>query len=144
MNKAILVGRLVRDPELRSTTSGVMVCSFVVACDRKYAQDGERQADFINCIAWRQQAEFIARYFKKGERIALEGTIQTRSWNDNNGYKRYVTEIVVDNVEFAQSKSATAPASPAPAVPAPAETQEQTDEGYNEFSATYLGEDLPF
>ncbi len=144
MNKAILVGRLTKDPELKSTPSGVMVCSFVVACDRRYTQDGERQADFINCIAWRQTAEFISRYFKKGERIALEGTIQTRSWQDNNGYKHYVTEIVVDNVEFAQSKSATAPASPAPAVPSPAEPKEQTDEGYNEFSAAYIGEDLPF
>lgn len=144
MNKAILVGRLTKDPELKNTPSGVMVCGFVVACDRKHAQNGERQTDFINCVAWRQQAEFIARYFKKGERIALEGTIQTRSWNDNQGYKRYVTEIVVESVEFAQSKSETAPASPAPTVPTPAEPQEQTDEGYNEFSAAYLGEDLPF
>lgn len=104
MNRVVLVGRLARDPELRTTASGISVCNFTVACDRRYAQNGERQADFINCIAWRQSGEFVSRYFTKGHRIALEGSIQTRSWDDQNGNKRYATEVVVDHVEFAQSK----------------------------------------
>ena len=105
MNRVVLVGRLARDPELRSTPSGVSVCNFTVACDRRFAQNGERQADFISCIAWRQSGEFVSRYFKKGDRIALDGSIQTRSWDDQNGNKRYATEVVVDHVEFAQSKT---------------------------------------
>ena len=106
MNKAILVGRMVRDPEPRSTANGVSVCSFTVACDRRFVKQGEeRSADFINCIAWRKTGESIAQYFKKGDRIGLEGSIQTRSWTDNDGKTRYATEIVVEQWEFAQSKT---------------------------------------
>ncbi len=106
MNKVILVGRLTKNPELRATTSGVSVCSFTVACDRRFVKQGEeRKADFINCIAWRQSGEAIAKYFAQGNRIALEGSIQTRSWTDNEGKTRYATEVVVDQWEFAQSKS---------------------------------------
>ena len=106
MNKAILVGRLTKDPDLRSTASGIPVCSFTVACDRRFLKQGEeRQADFINCIAWQKSAESIAQYFKKGHRIALEGSIQTRSWTDNEGKTRYATEVVVEQWEFAQSKN---------------------------------------
>ncbi|MBR4874521.1 MAG: single-stranded DNA-binding protein [Clostridia bacterium] len=106
MNKVILVGRLVRDPELRATSSGVNVCSFTVACDRRFVKQGEeRKADFINCIAWRQTAESISKYFFKGHRIALEGSLQVRSWTDNEGKNRYATEVVVDQWEFAQSKT---------------------------------------
>ncbi|WP_249311725.1 single-stranded DNA-binding protein [Congzhengia minquanensis] len=106
MNKVILVGRLTKDPELRATTSGIPVCSFTVACDRRFVKQGEeRKADFINCIAWRQAGESISKYFAKGHRIALEGSIQTRSWTDNEGKTRYSTEVVVDQWEFAQSKS---------------------------------------
>lgn len=106
MNKVILVGRLTKDPELRSTQSGVSVASFTVACDRRFVRQGEeRKADFINCIAWRQTGEFVSRYFTKGMRIALEGTLQTRDWTDNEGKRRYATEVIVDNVEFAQSRS---------------------------------------
>ena len=106
MNKVILVGRLTRDPDLRSTASGVSVCSFTVVCDRRYVKQGEeRQADFINCVAWRQTGEGIARYFKKGHRIALEGSIQTRSWVDRDGNTRYATEVIVEQWEFAQSKN---------------------------------------
>lgn len=109
MNKVILVGRLTKDPELRSTASGVSVCSFTVACDRRFVKQGEeRKADFIDCIAWRQAAESISKYFAKGHRIALEGSIQTRSWTDNDGKNRYATEVVVDQWEFAQSKSENA------------------------------------
>ncbi len=106
MNKVILVGRLTKDPELRATTSGTSVASFTIACDRKYVKQGEeRKADFINCIAWRQSAEAISRYFKKGDRIALEGSIQVREWQDNDGKKHYATEVVVEAWEFAQSKT---------------------------------------
>ena len=106
MNKAILVGRLTKDPELRATTSGVSVASFTVACDRRFVKQGEeRKADFINCIAWQKSAEAISKYFKKGDRIALEGSIQIRDWQDNDGKKHYATEVVVDAWEFAQSKS---------------------------------------
>ena len=106
MNKVILVGRLTKDPELRATTSGIPVCSFTVACDRRFVKQGEeRKADFINCIAWRQAGESISKYFAKGHRIALEGSIQTRSWTDNEGKTRYATEVVVDQWEFAQSKN---------------------------------------
>lgn len=106
MNKVILVGRFGRDPELRISSSGVSVVSFSVACDRRYVKQGEeRKADFINCIAWRQSAEAIFKHFKKGDRIALVGSIQVREWFDSDGNKRYATEVVVDEWEFAQSKS---------------------------------------
>lgn len=106
MNKVILVGRLARDPELRATGTGVPVCSFSVACDRRFVKQGEeRKADFINCIAWRQTGESIAKYFAKGHRIALEGTLQTRSWQDADGKNRYAMEVIVDQWEFAQSKT---------------------------------------
>lgn len=106
MNKVVLVGRLAKDPEIRSTANGISVCSFTVACDRRFVKPGEeRKADFINCIAWRQAGESISKYFAKGHRIALEGSIQTRSWTDNEGKTRYATEVVVEQWEFAQSKS---------------------------------------
>ena len=119
MNKVILVGRLARDPELRTTGSGLPVCSFSVACDRRYVKQGEeRKADFINCIAWRQTGESIAKFFQKGNRIALEGTLQTRSWQDNEGKTRYAMEVVVDSWEFAQSKNETTGGFSASAAPA--------------------------
>lgn len=106
VNKVILVGRLTKDPELRSTASGVMVAGFTIACDRRYVKQGEeKKADFINCIAWRASAELISRHFKKGDRIALEGTLQVRDWVDGDGKRRYTTEVVVGEWEFAQSKS---------------------------------------
>ena len=106
MNKVILVARLAKDPELRATTSGTSVASFTVACDRRFVKQGEeRKADFINCIAWRQSAEAISKYFKKGDRIALEGSIQVRDWTDNDGKRHYATEVIVEAWEFAQSKS---------------------------------------
>ena len=104
MNKVILVGRLAKDPELRATQSGTAVVSFSVACDRRFTKEGERSADFISCTAWGKTAEFISRYFTKGMRIALSGRIETRSWEDDKGNKRYATEVVVEEVEFAQSK----------------------------------------
>lgn len=118
----ILVGRLVRDPELRTTQSGTPVSSFTVACDRRYVKEGEeRQADFINCVAWNKTAEFVGQYFTKGMRIALDGRIQTRSYDDNDGNKRFVTEVVAEAVEFAQSRNENgnndAPTMPSAPVP---------------------------
>lgn len=101
LNRVILMGRIAQDLELRTTQSGVSVLAFTVAVDRSYAKPGEeRQTDFIDCVAWRQNAEFINRYFGKGRMIAIEGTLQKRSYDDRNGNKRYVTEVVVDNVSF--------------------------------------------
>lgn len=106
MNKAILVGNLTRDPEMRTTPNGVSVTSFTVAVNRRYkSQDGQQQTDFINCVAWRSTAEFVAKHFTKGSRIGVVGTIQTRTYDDQNGNKRYVTEVVADEVEFAGSKT---------------------------------------
>ena len=104
LNKSIIGGRLTADPELKQTASGVSVCSFTVAVNRRYAKDGNQEADFINCQAWRQTAEFICKYFKKGSSICVAGAIQTRSWEDNNGQKRYATEIVVDEAYFVDGK----------------------------------------
>ncbi|NLZ71935.1 MAG: single-stranded DNA-binding protein [Clostridiaceae bacterium] len=105
MNKAILMGRLTADPELRTTQSNISVCSFTLAVDRRFKnQSGERETDFIPIVAWRQTAEFVARYFGKGARIALVGSIQPRSWDDDNGVRHYRTEVIADEVYFADSK----------------------------------------
>lgn len=105
LNKAILGGRLTSDVELKQTQSGVSVCSFTIAVNRKVKQGEEQKADFINCQAWRQTAEFIAKYFRKGSSICITGSIQTRNWTDQNGNKRYATEVVVDEANFVDSKS---------------------------------------
>lgn len=101
LNRVILMGRITHDLELKQTQSGISVLSFSIAVDRGYAKQGEeRQTDFINCVAWRQRAEFINNYFAKGRMIAIEGTLQTRTYDDKNGVKHYVTEVVVDNASF--------------------------------------------
>lgn len=106
MNKVILVGNLTRDPEPKTISSGVSCATFTVACQRKYTnQQGVREADFINCVVWRQTADFVLKYFNKGSKIGLDGTIQTRTYDAQDGTKKYVTEVVVDNVEFVSSKS---------------------------------------
>lgn len=106
LNRVILMGRITHDLELRTTQSGLSVLSFVVAVDRSFVKQGEeRQSDFIDCVAWRQQAEFINRYFSKGRMIAVEGTLQTRSYEDKNGNKRKAVEVVVDNVSFTGEKA---------------------------------------
>lgn len=105
MNKAILMGRLTRDPELRQTSSGISVCNFQIAVDRRFKNaQGEREADFIPIVCWRHQAEFVNRYFQKGSRIALVGSIQVRSWTQDDGQRRYMTEVIADEVYFADSK----------------------------------------
>lgn len=105
LNTAIIMGRLTADPELRTTQSGTSVTSFTVAVDRAYKSGDERQTDFINVVAWRGTAEFVSRYFAKGQMIAVQGSIQTRNYEDKNGNKRTAVEIVADNVSFCGSKS---------------------------------------
>ncbi len=115
-NKIILVGNMTSDPELKKTPNGVSVTSFSIAVSRRFVKQGEQpQADFINIVAWRQTAEFIARYFNKGKPILICGQLQTRSFTDQNGQKRYVTEVVADEATFVENKGAgggnSAPAS---------------------------------
>ena len=106
INKVILGGRLTSDPELKTTPTGVSVASFSIAVNRRFnGKDEEQKADFINIVAWRQVGEFITRFFRKGSSICLVGSIQTRSWTDNNGNKRYTTEVVADEALFVDSKS---------------------------------------
>ena len=105
INKTILGGRLTADPELKQTQSGHSVCSFSLAVNRKFQKEGEQQADFINCVAWRNTAEFICRYFKKGSSLCIVGSIQTRAWTDQNNQKRYATDVIVDEAMFVDSKS---------------------------------------
>lgn len=105
MNKVILVGRITKDPELKRTNSDIPFVQFTVAVNRTYQnKNGERQADFISCIAWRQVAELLARYIKKGSQIGVEGNIQTRTFDDQNGVRRYITEVVCDQIHFLDSK----------------------------------------
>ena len=106
MNRVILMGHLTRDPEMRTTATGKHVARFSVACQRrvKNRQTGQYDADFIDCVAWEKTAAFVCNYFQKGSRIALEGRLQSGSYEDKNGQKRYYTEVVVENVEFAGSK----------------------------------------
>lgn len=105
LNKVILMGRFTKDPELKSTQSGTSVVSFSIACDRDFVgQNGERETDFINCVAWKGTAEFICKYFRKGSLAAIEGRIETRSWDTPEGKKGYATEVNVSNIYFAESK----------------------------------------
>ena len=108
MNKVFLIGRLTRDPELRYTGNNTAVASFSIAVNRNFTnQQGEREADFINIVVWRKQAENVKNYLSQGSQVAIDGRLQTRSYEDNNGQKRYVTEVVADNVEFLGSKNSS-------------------------------------
>ena len=120
LNHITIMGRFVRDPELRRTGSGVAVASFTLAVDRdfKSGNSGEKEVDFIDCVAWRQAGEFVSKYFTRGRMAVVTGRLQIRSWNDKDGNKRRTAEVVADNVYFADSKSE--PASTAPQASAPA------------------------
>lgn len=119
MNIVSLIGRLTADPELRTTQSGISMTRFTLAVDRPYTKAGEeKQADFITIVAWRQTAEFVCKYFGKGRRMALNGSIRTGSYTDKDGNKRYTTEVFADNVEFCDSKNSSGP----------------SDGGYNSYS----------
>ena len=134
LNKVILMGRLVKDPELKYTPSNVAVVSFTVAVDRRYQKQDEKQADFINVVAWRSAAEFVSKWFRKGQMIALSGSIQTRTWDDSDGNRRYVTEVIAEEVSFAGSKGDTQ-----------APVQEQNSESDFIDVTPAVGEDgLPF
>ena len=113
-NKVILIGNLTADPELKQTPNGVSVCRFTLAVNRRFARNeqGQQTADFITIVTWRQSAEFVARYFKKGRPILVCGQIQSRSWTDQSGQKRYSTEVVADEVTFVENKSDTASGAP--------------------------------
>ena len=104
LNRVILLGRLVADPEFRQTQSGVSVCRFRVAVDRPYQKDKERQADFIGCTAWRNTAEFVSRYFSKGKMIIVEGSLHNNDYTDNNGVKHYSMDVQAENVGFGEAK----------------------------------------
>ena len=104
MNYFVGIGRLTRDPEVRYTQSGKAYASFTLAIDRRKSTDGNQQADFISCVAWEKTAKVISQYCTKGKKIAVEGRIQTRSYDANDGTKRYVTEVVVNGMEFCDSK----------------------------------------
>ncbi len=147
LNCAVIMGRLTADPELRTTPNGVSVTSFSVAVDRSYQKAGEeRQTDFINVVAWRQTAEFVSRYFHKGSMIAVQGSIQTRNYEDKTGARRTAVEIVADNVSFCGSKAETgtgnyaAPAAAPVAAPAPS----FSTAGANDFSSADMEDELPF
>ena len=105
LNVITVMGRLTRDPELRRTGSGIAVASFTVAVDRDFAQDGKKETDFVDCVAWRQTGEFVSKYFKKGSMIAVKGRLQIRSWTDKDGNKRKTAEVVADNCYFGSTKS---------------------------------------
>lgn len=156
LNVVAIMGRLVADPELRTTPAGHSVCSFRIACDRSYVQQGqERQADFIDIVAWRQQADFVSKYFQKGSMIAVEGRLQTRNYQDKNGNSRTAVEVVANNISFAgakrqdgqrapsyeqQTTSHVQQAKAAQNAPQPAYTQGSMDD----FAVINDNDDLPF
>jgi len=105
LNVVVLTGRLTADPELKTTSSGIAVCSFSIAVERRYRSGEERQVDFINIVAWRASAEFVAKYFKRGQMIAVEGSLQSRRYQDKDGKNRTIYEVVASNVQFADFKS---------------------------------------
>lgn len=138
MNVAILMGRLTADPELRHTANNIPVTSFSLAIDRRFKTGEERQTDFINIVAWRQTAEFVSKYFSKGQLVAVEGSIQTRRYQDKDGNNRTAFEVVANNVHFAERKDASA--RPAAESAAPSFSNADT----SDFSEIAGDEDLPF
>lgn len=140
LNQGVWAGRLVRDPELRTTTSGLSVTTFTVAIDRRYKKGDEKQSDFLDFVAWREKADFIAKYFRRGSAICVTGSVQTRTYEDNNGNKRKAVEIVADNAEFVESKSSSQQASQPtpPAEPTPSAPQQMS------IADAVEDDDLPF
>lgn len=137
LNHIVLQGRCGSDPELKVTPNGVEVCTVSIAVDRDIKnKDGERETDWISVTAWRGTAKFLADYFRKGSMCVVSGRLQTRSYTDNDGNKRYVTEVVANNIYFGGSKNETASAAPAPTYTPPA-----ADPSYEELSAD---DELPF
>ena len=144
INTVALTGRLTADPELKHTSNGIAVLSFCVAVNRRFK---DQQADFINCVAWRQTAEFICKYFVKGQMIGLEGSIQTRNYTDQDGNKRNATEVLVENASFCESKKSESNSRPPPSAAAPAAAAPSP--GYfsgssEDFEEITPDDDLPF
>ncbi len=138
-NLVVLTGRLTADPELKTTPNGIPVTTFSIAVNRNYRAGEEQQTDFINIVAWRQRAEFITKYFKKGSMIGIEGSIQTRRYTDKNGNNRTAFEVVVNNAQFVESKrdGASAPAAQEPAAFSNADASDFAEIGG-------MDDDLPF
>lgn len=103
-NKVFLAGRLTKDPELRYTTNNTAVCNFTLAVNKRFKRDGDREADFISIVAWSKTAEFCSKYFQKGQKVIVIGRIETRTWDDNDGKRHYVTEVIAEEVDFADGK----------------------------------------
>ena len=144
INKAILMGRLTRDPELRHTGSGTPVCSFSIAIDNGYGEN--RSTDFINCVAWNKTAEFVEKYFTKGRMIIVVGRIQTRTWEGQDGKKNYATEVVASEVSFGESKRSAEDggySAPSASVSAAAIPEMPTDTE-DDFVTLETNDDLPF
>lgn len=153
LNVVALMGRFVADPELRQTTSGIPTCTFRIAVDRSFVRQGEeRKADFIDVVVWRQSAEFVCKYFHKGNLVAVNGSLQTRNYEDKSGNKRTAYEVVADNVHFAESKStsggggyAAAPGAAAAEAYRPAPAPASFSAGSaDDFAVIDDNEDLPF
>ena len=145
LNNVVLMGRLTADPELRQTSTGIEVTSFSIAIDRGYVRQGEeRQTDFINCVAWRQTAKFITSYFRKGQMIAVTGSLQTRSYEDKNGNKRVATDVVVANASFCGSKSETGASSAPSNAPYSAPAASFSTAAASDFEELQGDDDLPF
>lgn len=143
MNKVILMGRLTKDPEVRYTqTTNTLVASFSLAVNRRFVKQGEeRQADFINIVAWNKTGEFVSKYFKKGQQVAVVGRLQTRNWDDEQGQKHYITEVVAEETYFADSRKDSA--GDMNSNFATTDGNQDTNSGNNsEFSVS--GDDLPF
>ena len=149
INRVILVGRLTRDVEVRKTTSGLSVATFTVACNRRQsANSQDRQADFISCVAWRQTADFLASYAKKGNLVGVEGRIQTRNYDGADGKKVYVTEVVCDSVQLLTPRSSDNNSYTPSYTQAPVENNYEPRESFDDFtsgvSLDISSDDLPF
>ena len=148
LNHIVIMGRLTRDPELRRTGSGVAVTSFSVAVDRDFSnkESGERETDFIDCVAWRQTGEFVSRYFTKGRMAVVSGRLQIRNWQDKEGNKRRSAEVVADNVYFGESKRDSMASSGFDQTPPPVSYQAPANPAASSDFSTLMDDDpdLPF
>ena len=148
-NKVILIGNMTADPELKQTTGGISVCSFSIAVNRRFARNaeqGQQTVDFINIVSWRQNAEFVSRYFKKGNPILVCGQLQTRTWTDPAGQKRYATEVVADEISFVTSanQNGAAPAAPGAGYANDAYASPYSNPGESSFEEIPNDDSLPF
>ena len=148
LNKVVLAGRMTADPELKQTASGVSVLTFTIAVNRSYvskgSDQGERQADFITVVAWRNTAEFISKYFRKGSAICVTGSIQTRNWQDQQGQRRYATEVVADEAMFVESRGGDSSQSYTPDTYAQAPSFSSNPGSAPNFEDHNTDDDLPF